>query len=378
MYNTGQFVSLLLQSFSFDRQSLRYIHPRRIFRLVIFVPILLLHVCFSRLFLLIDEIIFRGYRKMNLDKALFIIGLPRSGTTHLYKLLAADGQMFHCQRLWELAMAPSITQKYLLLGLNKADNLCGGPLKKLLIKIDETLFSEFRGIHDIGIFKPEEDEALFMYNLSSIFLIYLFPEVASFEVNLNFDEEVSAKIRRRNLSFYKRLVQRHKYVFDRANERYYLSKNPTFCSRISSVAEQFKQAIFVIPDRSPIQTIPSTISLNAHIYRVFCKLPSDYPLEERTTDQVLRWHHHIHSIQQEKLTKRSLVIDYQELVKQPAECLFDIYRTMGINKSKKQLFEFCQRSVNPAYVSPHQYPKTLGLRYTKEKLSLTKSVAGKN
>ncbi len=48
----------------------------------------------------LDEILFPGYRKINLPRPVFIIGNPRSGTTFLQRLLARDEANFHCLKTW--------------------------------------------------------------------------------------------------------------------------------------------------------------------------------------------------------------------------------------------------------------------------------------
>ena len=63
----------------------------------------------NNLFLLMDNIFF-NYQKIKINKPLFIIGFPRSGTTFLHKMLLKDTQ-FTTPQLWELIFAPSILQK---------------------------------------------------------------------------------------------------------------------------------------------------------------------------------------------------------------------------------------------------------------------------
>ena len=78
---------------------------------------LLLILCFALLNLLhalgwlLDELFFRRWHKVRVHKAVFIVGLPRSGTTHLQRVLAHDPQ-FTTFTTWEALLAPTLCEKY--------------------------------------------------------------------------------------------------------------------------------------------------------------------------------------------------------------------------------------------------------------------------
>jgi len=69
--------------------------PRRIFVLLLFFSsIATLRVVHGFCFVL-DDLFFPDYKKVSITKPLFIAGVPRSGTTFLHQLLAADSERFH-------------------------------------------------------------------------------------------------------------------------------------------------------------------------------------------------------------------------------------------------------------------------------------------
>lgn len=360
-YNLINFIKLISHAFSANPESLRYFNPKRIARVLVVLPLMLVAILFSRICLMLDEILFSGYRKMSLDKSAFIISIPRSGTTYLYKLLADDSQNFHCFKLWELAFAPSILQKSILRLFYTIDQKMGGYIKSNVIKLDKIIFGDFVGIHDMGLNKPEEDEALFFYNLSSVFLRFLVPEVKFMDDYLYFDTDLPERIRKDNMNFYYRLVQRHKYFFDRHNSKYFLSKNPAFVSKIASIGNRFPNAKFLIPSRSPLKTIPSTISLNKHIYNVFCRVPNDYPLRDWTRELIVNWYLHLNMVVETKLKERSLVIDYNEFINDPVESLKYCYKFIGVSVDNSSLKARCSPTEENKYISFHEYPEFLGL-----------------
>ena len=55
----------------------------------------------NHLALLLDEIFYPKYKKLEINKPLFIIGIPRSGTTLLFRSLALDQEKFSYFLLWE-------------------------------------------------------------------------------------------------------------------------------------------------------------------------------------------------------------------------------------------------------------------------------------
>ena len=62
-------------------------------------------------FVFIERIFFSWAMKPQNKLMVYIIGAPRSGTTRLHKLLAADKNQFTTMKMWELFFAPALIQK---------------------------------------------------------------------------------------------------------------------------------------------------------------------------------------------------------------------------------------------------------------------------
>ena len=99
----------------------------------------------------------------------------------------------------------------------------------------------FQHIHPLSLSMPEEDEPLMIYDFSSLYLYYFFPEAKAIKPYLFFDEALPAKKRKRIMNFYYRCVQRHQFVFNPKGDKIFLSKNPAFVSKISSLNQRFPQ-----------------------------------------------------------------------------------------------------------------------------------------
>ena len=177
VYILTRFFSTVLHTFSFNKRSLRFISGKRLVKVLIYYPLFTVLFVINRMFLLLDEIFFPFYRRTSVSNAVFIIGIPRSATTFLFTEMTSHNRNFHSFKLWELLFAPSIIQKYFLLTVIGIDRLLGRPLLRLSFKIDNLLFGRLKGIHTMGFSLPEEDEVLFLYNLTSLYFWYFFPDI---------------------------------------------------------------------------------------------------------------------------------------------------------------------------------------------------------
>lgn len=79
----------------------------------------------------LDDIFFSGYRNVEVKEPLFIVGVPRSGTTFLHRVLANDTEQFTTFTLWELLFAPSVTERMFWIGLGKVRSNCRQPFCKV-------------------------------------------------------------------------------------------------------------------------------------------------------------------------------------------------------------------------------------------------------
>ena len=359
MFRLRLFFLLLLHPFSLKRNNLRFISLRRLLAVTLVFPSYIILFLINRLALLLDELIFPGYRAMRIPRAAFIIGVPRSATTFIYHRLAADEQHFHAFMLWELLFAPAVCQKYFWLAISRI----GRPLKGLLNWIDQAVFRDKRTvkIHRTGLLMHEEDEMLFLFNLSSVFFYFFFPEVDGLESLMYHDKDLSEKTRKANFRYYRSCVQRHNFVFDRNEQRCFLSKNPTFVYKWESVAAAFPEARFIYPLRSPFDTIPSTISLMAANYARFCRLPVRYPLAEDTRNLLIDWYIHAHDLLEGPVGTRSMTVLYPDIKANPDELLIQIRNFLCPFLNPADQLKNVSHIESKKHRSRHQYDPDVGI-----------------
>ena len=126
---------------------------RRILVMAAFVPLFALVQLIHWVGLLLDEILFRGYRRVEIHEPLFVLGVPRSGTTHLHRVLAQDPQ-YTTFSTWECLFAPSVTERRLLMGLGWLDTRIGRPLGRLLDRLERRVFDGMAQVHSMGLQGP--------------------------------------------------------------------------------------------------------------------------------------------------------------------------------------------------------------------------------
>ena len=150
---------------------------------------------------LLDEVFFPSGCRTPVEKPVFIVGVPRSGTTFLHRLLARDAARFTTIRLWELILAPSIIQKKAVVLLAGIDRALGGHGEKFLRTVESRIFSRVNTMHRFSMFAAEEDEFLLIHMFATPYLFVVFPFTEDLLPYLHFDEDLSERLRRRIMTF---------------------------------------------------------------------------------------------------------------------------------------------------------------------------------
>lgn len=361
-------IRLVSTIFIFDKKSLHYPSRKRILFVLLVSPILTLIIIINQLFLLLDNLFFLPFRWIKIKKSAFIVGVPRSATTFLLELLSRDNN-FTSFKLWEIIFAPSILQKLLALILIRIDRQIGRPLYKLSKWIDRIVVSsKFKHIHNLELALPEEDEPLMIYDFSSLYLYYLFPEAKAIQPYLFFDEEIPPKKRKRIMKFYYRCVQRHQFVFNRNGEKIFLSKNPAFVSKIHSLNDTFDNCNIIYMLRSPLKTIPSTISLNEHIFNAFSNVENDEERNKESRETIIKWY----KMSLEALSKipssRKKTVLFKRFIENPSNELKELYQVLNLNPSNTPNHHQQELiTERKKYQSKHNYNTKSGLIDATEK-----------
>ena len=230
-----------------------YLQIITLIKFIFIIFIVIINMIINNLFLLMDNIFF-NYQKIKINKPLFIIGFPRSGTTFLHKMLLKDTQ-FTTPQLWELIFAPSILQKkiyYYISDLFNENNFLNN-----FNSLFRPLTHSLDNIHEINLKNPEEDY-LFLMPFGGCFLLTLIYPIDEIWNLYNFDKNFSKKMRHRLFKKYDSLIKRHLYFHGK--NKIYLSKNPHFTSFSKSLKDYFQDCNLIGCHREPKKSIPSVMS----------------------------------------------------------------------------------------------------------------------
>ncbi len=264
--------------------------PRRLVVFGLGLPLFLVLQCLHWLGFAVDELLFRGYRRVSVRRPVIVSGIPRSGTTHLQRVLAGHEQLT-AMRTWECLLAPSIAERYLWGGLGR---LCR-PLGRLLRRLPSRFLREMESIHNLGLTEPEEDFMALLPVNGCFLLVVCFPDEPALWRLARFDREVSPARRRTLLGFYRCLVQKHLYYH--GADRRYLCKNPAFVSWLGSLAVTFPDAHFVLCHRPAREVLPSQLSSLSPAWRMVHGGPLDPAFERRVVAMLADYYRYLEAFQ---------------------------------------------------------------------------------
>ncbi|MEJ2669588.1 MAG: sulfotransferase, partial [Gammaproteobacteria bacterium] len=253
---------------------------------------------------LLDEMLYRGYRRVALEAPIFISGVPRSGTTHLYRVMV-EHEHLTGMMLWECLLAPSVSQRRLMQGLWRLL----APLARVLVRgkggrVAHSLFPKaLMSIHQLGWQEAEEDFVALIAVNACFLLVLLFPHSAWCWRLADFDRAVSPWKRRVILDFYYALVQKHIYAHGlRARESgaegsiispqplRYISKNPSFTPWVNGLRARFPGARFVMCEREPQKALASQISAVAPAWMLLQGKPIERAFVDRLIAMLARFY----------------------------------------------------------------------------------------
>ena len=230
---------------------------KRLGLLLLLVPLFLLLQAVHWVGFLLDEVFFRGYKKVEVREPLFIVGLPRSGTTFLHRVFAGDRERFTTTRLWELLLAPSVIERKFWLGLGAVNRALGRPFSRLGRLGERAGLGWLDIIHEVSLDDPEEDYFLLLPVFACFLLVVPFPYHEAIWRLSQFDQ-LSKEEREPILAFYESALKRHLFVA--GPEKQLLSKNPSFTPLSRSLRATFPDSKVLCCVREPLEVVPSLLS----------------------------------------------------------------------------------------------------------------------
>ena len=311
------------------------------------VPLMLWH----RACLALDHVLFPRFTRVSPRRPLFVVGVPRSGTTLVHRLLAADPQ-FTTMPLWELVLAPALVQKYFFGGCARVDRWFGRPLVRGLRWLEGRFLGGLGSIHHTSLWTPEEDYLGLAIIAACFILIHPFPFPELWDLT-EIDRATTDRERTRLMQFYRGLVQRHLYF--RGSHRIYLSKNPTFTGALNTLQQTFPDCRILACVREPLATAGSLVNSMTWGARGFGNQATHASLR----DPLLRMLRHYYEILvhlQRQRPPHVRVMRFDDLLAQPGDQLSAALTQLDYLDSAKDSVAW-QAALREcaAYRSTHRY-----------------------
>jgi hypothetical protein len=353
LISTKRFIGLVASSLTASPDGRSALRPRRVLIMLGFLPLFAFVQALHWLGFLLDDLFFRGWRRVQVEAPVFVLGVPRSGTTRLHQVLAQDEQ-FTTFRTWECLFAPSVTQRLFFLGLSRADRAIGAPMARLLRRLERLIFAGLDDVHPMGLTTPEEDYFALMPVLSCFILALPFPQFEHIWRVGRFDADLDPSERNRLLDFYESCLKRHLYV-QGAGKRL-LSKNAAFAPLAQSLAQRFPDARFIVSLRDPLETVPSQLS-SIGPGLAFFGVPADSePVRQRLTAQLAFYYENLAQLREQLPDAQHAALGMQDLRGGLGRTLKAVYERFGLPVSAdfEQVLEHEDGQAR-SYKSSHHY-----------------------
>ena len=191
----------------------------------------------------------RKIKREKVEAPVFILGHPRSGTTHLHYLLSKDKQFGYCSL--NEAVLPHIF-------------LSGGKLFRKLIGLS---LPETRPQDDVKVTvdSPKEEEfALANLSRTSYMFGFYFPK----RIAQNYDESVGFSSEKDKKHWQKHFLFFLKKLQYKNKGKHLLLKSPANTGRVEEILELFPDAKFIHISRDPYEVFQSTVRLYEKIIPV--------------------------------------------------------------------------------------------------------------
>lgn len=194
----------------------------------------------------LDSIFCRGFKKQVIDRPIFIVGNPRSGTTFMHRFLGEQGDVVGF-RLYEM-LVPSLIGRAMI-----------RPLLPILGALNPAKHHA-AAAHETSLDALETDDAaIFLRFFDGVFLYAYFLCWDDPDPSPMFEQlEPGSPQTARDLDFYEQCLKRNLH---RSGKSRVLGKLFTFPPRIEDVLRKFPDAKLIYMIRDPAETLPSGLSL---------------------------------------------------------------------------------------------------------------------
>lgn len=191
---------------------------------------------------------------VEIERPIIICGLPRTGTTHLHNLIAADPALRYLP-YWE-SMEPVATP-------GEADPQARRDRCAVGLDLINTSMPEFKRMHDMTVDHAHEEIQLLANDISGMLFecSYFLP---------TFAQHYKAHDQSASYAYMKRTLQALQWL--RGGTRWVL-KSPQHLEQFPALYATFPDATFVVTHRDPVEVTRSMATMISYAMRMGCDQP---------------------------------------------------------------------------------------------------------
>tara|TARA_Y100000741_G_scaffold124931_1_gene94170 strand:+ start:947 stop:2065 length:1119 start_codon:yes stop_codon:yes gene_type:complete len=243
---------------------------------------------------------------------IFVTGLPRSGTTFLFNLLALD-KNHRSPKYWEIMSPLPLTK-------NNFDIKIREWKINAELKFARTIIPKLKSMHHIRAQTPEECELLATINVRSFVYMCManVPEYVEYLKDCSFES----------------VFMWHKKFFQmlelNGRPERWLLKDPSHIGHIPEILSTYPNAKFINIHRSPMESIASFCSLAKNIRSAFSKNVNKKEIGAVILDF---WQHSLNKgiDAKEELSEDQFIdLSYSNFINNPLLAIKDIYEKFGL------------------------------------------------
>ena len=252
-----------------------------------------------------------------ITRPVFIIGMPRTGTTILHAMMHEDAAN-RSPLCWECLLPYPVPQP---------DTFHDNPQLRTIAKEFDQLFKlvpDFKKKHHMEVDSPQECLGINMLDMNS------FQSAAQVYIPSYMDWFIKESDQTETMRFHKRFLQ---YLqSDGAKGERWLLKSPVHLMRLKEIFEVYPDACIIMTHRTPAKVVPSASSLIASVRSLY----SDHEDLERTgEEQATLWSDYFNrSLEARKdLNKESQILDlrFEDFVSDQVGTIQQIYKHFDWN-----------------------------------------------
>jgi hypothetical protein len=249
----------------------------------------------------------------DISDPVFVIGLPRSGTTLLFNLLAQDDS--HRSPLyWEIMHLMPVVKN------NKDREKRRKKTNRELI-IAKTLIPKLRAMHTIRAETPEECEQIATMNVRSFVYMCMaeVPEYIDYLKECSFDSV---------FDWHKKFFQALELS---GKPKRWLLKDPSHIGHLPEILKTYPNAKFIHIHRDPTESVGSFCSLTKNVRSAFSRKIDTHVIGQTVIDF---WNHNLEKGMSDRksLSDNQIVdIQYDEFINNPIEVIKHTYSQLNFD-----------------------------------------------